>query len=95
MDNADLKEAVEIARRRGEDFIDSMNEVFAPDGLTYWDRQFRTDAEFLSWWLDMGEYPSPEFNVLYFLQQVSPKVYAEGEKRYQRAIQKTVIGAPA
>ena len=92
MNNEDLREAFEIASQRGDDWIDAMNDIFAPDGLTYWDRNFESDADFLLWWLDMATFPSEEFNVLYFLREIAPKVYADGERRYLRAARKHLNG---
>lgn len=89
-----MKEAVEVARQRGIDWIDAMNEVFAPDGLSYWDRRFKTDAEFLEWYLFLHTFPSEEFRVIDSLRGMAQsnsdvaKLVAEIDRRYIRAMTK-------
>ena len=93
MDNETLHDAFDLAKQRGTDWIDAMTEMLAPDGLSYWDAKFQSEADFVAWWLDMGTYPSPEFPVLHFLEQVSPTVYREGQQRYERARMKAIAGS--
>lgn len=90
LDAADMRDVFDMAMERGIEWIDAMTERFAPDGTSYWDEQFKTDADFIAWVLDMQSYPSPENNVFMYLRTVSPDLYAEIETRYKRAAPKVL-----
>ena len=89
-----MKESVEVARQRGIDWIDAMNEVFAPDGLSYWDRRFANDSEFLAFYLHLHTFPSEQFRTIDFLRDMAQsndevaKLVNEIDRSYIRAMTK-------
>ena len=89
-----MEKSFEVARHRGSDWIDAMNEVFAPDGLSYWDRRFKSPAEFRGFYLHLHTFPSEEFRVIDFLRGMAEtnedvaKMVNEIDTRYERAMAK-------
>ena len=88
----DIREAVKMAEEDALDILDEQAAIFAPDGLT-WDMEELNDREFILWYLDLGQTPSPEFNTLMFLPEVNPQLDAQLRTRFERAVGKAEIGA--
>ena len=86
----DMRDVFELAMDRGIDWIDEMTARFAPDGVSYWDEQFKTDADFVAWVIDQQSFPSPDNNVFMHLRYVSPQLLAEIETRYRKAAPKVL-----
>lgn len=85
LDAQDMRDVFQIALDRGDEFLDEMSERFAPGGVSYWDEQFASEADFVAWYLDMQTYPSPQNSVLMYLKLVAPDLYQQAETRYRRA----------
>mgnify|MGYP006210596061 CR=1 FL=1 len=66
--------------------VATLADIIAPEGVSYDQEELHDDADVVGFVLDLMERPSPEFSIWYFLPQVSPKVYEDLSKRYQKAL---------
>lgn len=77
--------------------VTGVDDELSPDGLSYFDDKFATEADFLMWFLGLRDYSDPQWgqhlDLTKFLPQIAPKLWAQWVQRYQKAIAKHVLGA--
>jgi len=84
----DIREAFELAVENAMDRIEAVTDIYAPEGRTWDVDKITDDREFIAFYIDLGQRPSPMFSVLDFLPDVAPEVYQQLTTRYERALAK-------
>ena len=85
MSPEDIREAYEMALENGMERIEAVTEIAAPDGMTWDMEKITDDRQFIAFYLDLTQRPSPEFNIMDFLPQVAPDLYKTLTTRFERA----------
>ena len=80
-----MREAMELAEERGMELVRAMADIFAPEGETWDVERITDDREFIAFYVDLGQRPSPEMSILHMLPTVSPEVYRMLTARFERA----------
>lgn len=86
----ELHEAAERAFASITEKLEAMDDRFFPNGVAYDQQALSTDSEIIGFVLDLQSRPSPDFNIWQFLPDVSPKVYADLDRDFRRAMARTV-----
>lgn len=90
MNPQDLPDVFDLAMQRGKELVEEMNARFVTDGVTAFEAQFKSEAEFLNWVAYLQQTPSPQFSTWSFLPTVSPDLYATLNHRFQTASAKAM-----
>lgn len=89
LEPGDIREAMEIAEETVMEMVEALAEMYAPEGETWDIEKITDDRQFVAYYLDLQQRPSPEFNVMDFLPRIAPDLYEQMTRRYERAIAKT------
>lgn len=67
------------------EMVRAMADIFAPQGESWDVERITDDREFIAFYVDLTQRPSPEFSIMQFLPTVSPEVYQMLTARFERA----------
>lgn len=86
----EMHEAFERAYENITAKLKAVDDRYFPGGLAYDQQEFKSDAEFIAFVLDLQNYPSPEFPTWEFLPDVSQTLFEDLRHRYEKAIAKQI-----